>query len=161
VARILNALAQLVITAVVAVAVLETGCALYYYSENPWTRPAYFGGPPLRTSRYLDSFEFDPISLYTQADQPLNEDLWARDNPRLPPREPHEYRVFLVGGSTVANIRMPPGERITDFIQSGLRSTSGRLARVFNFGVPSYMSYQEMSLVVGSLIHERPDMIIV
>jgi len=159
-ARILSVIWQFLAITLATVVLLELGGAAYYYANHRWSTPPVFGGPPLQTSRYLDSFGFDPVTLYSVLDQPLNEDLWARELIDLPPKEPDEYRVFLVGGSTVANIRMPPGERIADFMQSGLRA-AGRKARVFNFGVPSYQSYQELTLVVGKLVYQKPDMIVV
>lgn len=138
---------------------LEAIGAFYYYSRNPWIRPPHFGGPALENNRLLDSFGFDPVSLYSLLDQRLNEDMWAREIVSVPPREKGELRIFVVGGSTVANVRKPPGERIADYMQQALRAR-GYNARVFNFGVPSYTSFNEMSLVLGKLLNLKPDLIV-
>ena len=152
-------LTQALAALVIAALVLELSAAAIYIHRNGYSRPPLFGGPPLKTQPYFDAFEFDPITVYAHADTPLTEDLWAKPEISLPPRRPGEYRIFVVGGSTVAEVRKPPGDRLADHLQAGLQA-QGIAARVFNFGVPSYTSYNELELVVGKLVYLKPNMII-
>lgn len=127
--RVLSFVGQSALIVFASVCLLELAAAVYYFSKHSWSVPPMLGGPPLNTRQAKESFAFDPISLYSVADQPLNEGLWARLIVELPPREKGEFRVFMLGGSTVANLRMPPGERIVDSLESDLR-TSGHAWRV-------------------------------
>ena len=158
--KILNGYLYVLVSVLIAAIILESVGAVFYYQENSLTKPPIFGGPPLKTHSYSSSFDFDPITLYSNSESPINEALYAKRNIEIPNLSNRKYTIFLLGASTLANIRMPPGERISDYLERALVA-GGQDARVFNFGVPSYISWSELQLIVGKLVYLKPDMVIV
>lgn len=138
---------------------LEAACYLVYSSRFGFHMPTYFGGAPLFSGQVSDAFDFDPLTLYSHKELPRTKDLFAKYKLTVPLKG-KEIRVFIVGGSTVANERKPPGDRISDHIQNRLNKRYGNV-RVYNFGVPSYISYNELTLIFSKLIYLQPDLIIV
>lgn len=151
---------KLLIYLLVAVIGLEAIGAVYYFLDRPLSRPPWLGGAALQLKPAQDSFSFDPVTLYANSAIPLNEGLYARAEIDLPPKAPEEYRVFVVGGSTVADIRLAPGTRMADWIGRSM-TVQGKVVRSYNMGVPSYTSYNELQLVIGKLIQHAPDMVVV
>lgn len=153
--------AQFVLLGSIAlVAAAEIGSAVFYVWHNGPTRPPLLGGPALPKMRSdIGSLGFDPYNLYSNSDVPANEGLYARLDLSLPEKKAGEYRIFLVGSSSVAGIRMPPGERISDYLEKAL-ATAKPGVKVYNFGIPSFVSFNEFRLIASRLVHAGPDMII-
>jgi lysophospholipase L1-like esterase len=77
----------------------------------------------------------------------------------LMPKPADEIRIFVVGGSTVVN-GVPLANTIPGVIEEQLRSHGLAGARVYNFGVVSFASGQELSLLVHRLLDLAPDLIV-
>lgn len=75
------------------------------------------------------------------------------------PKPADELRVFVVGGSTVV-LGAPLENTIPGVIESHLRANGLPQARVYNFGVISFVSGQELSLLVHRLTDLKPDLVI-
>ena len=74
------------------------------------------------------------------------------------PKPPDEIRIFVLGGSSVVN-----GTTLADSIPGAIEAVlraDGWRARVYNFGVTSFLSGQELSLLVHRLADLRPDLVI-
>lgn len=148
-----------VLITLLTLASLELGCGAAYTMSfgrhvSPW-----FGGPPLQTLKYKDDYDFDTASIWSNSELPRTEGLYAKETISLPPRG-DDYWVFLIGGSTVANVRKPLGQRLSDHIERNLNRLNGKRVRVFNFGVPAFTTFNQLSLLSGKLLAFRPDMVI-
>jgi lysophospholipase L1-like esterase len=75
------------------------------------------------------------------------------------PKPADELRIFVLGGSTVV-VGAPLANTIPGVIESRLRASGLSHARVYNFGVFSYVSGQELALLVHRLIDLEPDLVI-
>jgi len=75
------------------------------------------------------------------------------------PKPPDEVRIFVVGGSTVVN-GTTLADSIPGAIETALRADGWPRARVYNFGVTSFLSGQELSLLVHRLATLQPDLVI-
>lgn len=138
---------------------LEAICGAVYTMNYGRHRSPWFGGPPLQTLKYGDDYDFDTASIWTNREMPRTEGLFAKEKISLPPKG-NDYWVFLLGGSTVANVRKPLGDRLSDHIERNLGQIGGKKVRVFNFGVPSFVTFNELALLSGKLLAFRPDMVI-
>ncbi len=134
-------------------------CGLYWVTHGV-SRPPLLGGRAPSSEPIPDDFEFDPLTVFVNRDIPRHEHLHAKRRIELPERRPGEKRIFLVGGSTAANLRKPPDDRIAAHLEKHLRSR-GLNARVFNFAVPSYTSTNELYLIAAKLVYLRPHLIVV
>lgn len=85
-----------------------------------------------------------------------------RGNAPSPSKKPNEYRIFLLGGSTVYTGRKPedtiPGRLQECFDQDD--SAGGKDVRVFNWGVVSGNSGMEVARILFEIADHYPDMII-
>lgn len=70
--------------------------------------------------------------------------------------QPEEYRIFVLGGSTVFN-GSPP---VTEILQSRLIEAGHTGARVFNFGVVSSSSPMALSRVLHEIVDYHPDLVV-
>jgi len=75
------------------------------------------------------------------------------------PKPADEARIFVVGGSTVL-FGAPLANSIPGAIETALRAEGLSHARVYNFGVASFLSGQELSLLVHRLVYLKPDLVI-
>ena len=75
------------------------------------------------------------------------------------PKPANELRVFVLGGSTVL-MGSPLSNTIPGVIETNLRAGGLDRARVYNFGVVSFVSAQELSLLVHRLVALEPDLVI-
>ncbi|HEY6254946.1 MAG TPA: hypothetical protein VIY51_04045 [Xanthobacteraceae bacterium] len=75
------------------------------------------------------------------------------------PKPINELRIFVVGGSTVL-AGAPLANTIPGVIESRLHENGLPQARVYNFGVVSFVSGQELALLVHHLIDLEPDLVI-
>jgi hypothetical protein len=94
--------------------------------------------------------------------------LGFRDNQELPKEKPAgEFRVFIVGGSTVFGWGLNDNYSIPNRIQSLVDSyiprelASMHKVRVINAGVPWYASWHEAALIFFHVMELNPDFIIV
>ncbi|MCB1174169.1 MAG: SGNH/GDSL hydrolase family protein [Leptospiraceae bacterium] len=138
------------------------GCSMVFYfvQQGRVVTPPYFGGPPVLSPVPTDTYEFDPLTIWTNNDVEIHKSLVAKKNLRISKKETGEFRVFVVGGSTTANLRKPAGDRISDHIENKLR-LDGRKVQVYNMGVPSYTSTNEVYFILSRLIYLEPDLIVV
>jgi lysophospholipase L1-like esterase len=95
-------------------------------------------------------------------------DLFGAPRHELPPKEPGEVRVFLLGGSTVYGVGATrEDETIARRLQVYLDSEQAKTSpsgsvHVYNVGSPGYISKQELILMITKIIpFEQPDIIIV
>lgn len=152
-------LCQTILISILTIAVAELACmGAYFYAQGKYVRPPYFGGPPVLTTKSLDGYAFNPLTIATNKDVRKNEGLFAKNEIVLPVKK--GFRIFLVGGSTVANLRKPLGDRISDHLREALMKRFGQEVEVYNFGVPSFTSLNEMLLALTTLIYFQPDLII-
>jgi lysophospholipase L1-like esterase len=75
-------------------------------------------------------------------------------------KPPGEYRIMMIGGSTVLG-GVPLSNSIPSQIELQFHIAGFTRARVYNFGVVSYQSGQELSLLLHTLTDYRPDFVIV
>jgi len=75
-------------------------------------------------------------------------------------KPPGEIRVFVLGGSAVFH-GSPLSNTIPGHLEELLRKNGTTQARVYNLGVVSYVSGQELALLVHTLVDYSPDLVIV
>ncbi|QWG17062.1 SGNH/GDSL hydrolase family protein [Bradyrhizobium sediminis] len=155
----MRAFGTAVLIVLISIFMLEAICGLAYTMTHGRHKPPILGGPPLETPKYKDDYDFDTVAIWTNLEVPRTEGLYAREKIAMPPKD-GDYWVFLVGGSTVADVRKPLGDRLSDHIERGLGTIDGRKVRVFNFGVPAYSTFNALSLLAGKLTGLKPDMVI-
>lgn len=143
----------------ILVFLVELICAFVYFVEKrEVTRHPIAGGGALIKRKNPDSYDYSPLSVFVNKEGRRQEGLYAKHEIRLPPKS-GKYRIFIVGGSTVANERKPLGDRISDHVQSTL-ADAGMNAEVFNFGVPNHTSLNEFYLSLSTLVYYQPDLIV-
>jgi lysophospholipase L1-like esterase len=93
----------------------------------------------------------EPYTMFTHNFRPGYDML----SQKIQPRPPGGYRVFVSGGSTVHT----GPTSLTARVENELKRI-GRPAQVYNFGVISQNSSQEVIRLVRRLIDEEPDLIV-
>lgn len=79
----------------------------------------------------------------------------------VPPAEKgDEYRVIMLGGSTVWG-GFPLSRSIAGQLEALFHREGRRNVRVYNWGVPGFVSGQELSLLAHTVSDYRPDLVIV
>ena len=76
------------------------------------------------------------------------------------PKAGKELRIFLIGGSTVFN-GSPYSNTISALLEKAFHNDGHAEVRVYNFGIVSAVSGQELALVVHLLTRYQPDIILV
>lgn len=71
-----------------------------------------------------------------------------------------EYRIVIVGGSTVFGWGVNETQTIPAFLQSKISNYAGKKVRVINAGVPWYASWHEAALILFKVMEIKPDWII-
>lgn len=71
-----------------------------------------------------------------------------------------EYRIIVVGGSTVFGWGVNESETIPAFLQNKIQTHLGKKVRVINAGIPWYASWHEAALVLFKVMEMKPDWII-
>jgi hypothetical protein len=89
----------------------------------------------------------------------LNADGFRIDGEIALPKPADEVRIFVMGGSTVL-FGAPAANSIPGAIETALRADGLPQARVYNFGVASFVSGQELSLLAHRLTDLQPDLVI-
>jgi hypothetical protein len=127
-------------------------------NDRPWREPRpyfMFGGPSDgRTVTVLPHMGGDtgrPVKLNSEGFRV------EREIPNQKP--PDELRIFVLGGSTVVGGH-PLAATIPGVIEAHLRANGLPQARVYNFGVVSFISGQELALLVHRLIDLQPDVVV-
>ncbi len=79
------------------------------------------------------------------------------------PKPANEWRVYMVGGSTVETFIIDDRESLDAVSQRELqhRVTGDRRVRVFNAGVSGHRSDDHVSLIVHRILHQEPDVVTV
>lgn len=68
-----------------------------------------------------------------------------------------ELRIFMLGGSTVAYGKPP----LPEYVEQELKKRGVKNARVFNYGVISQNSSQELAHLVFHIVDSEPDMVVI
>lgn len=77
-------------------------------------------------------------------------------------KAPGTFRIFILGGSTVAGHgATAPEQTISAHLQRMLREQEGREFQVINAGVPGYSSPHETAFLMNEIIYYQPDLVIV
>jgi lysophospholipase L1-like esterase len=127
-------------------------------NDRPWREPRpyfMFGGPT----------DGRTVNLLPQMDEGagrairLNAEGFRIEREIVNPKPADEVRIFVLGGSTVVGGR-PVSATIPAVIEAHLQANGLPQARVYNFGVLSFVSGQELSLLVHRLIDLKPDVVI-
>ncbi|MHC4748853.1 MAG: hypothetical protein ACYTFW_03165 [Planctomycetota bacterium] len=79
-----------------------------------------------------------------------------RGKPPLMPKPPGEFRVFMLGGSTVF-LGEPP---ISELVEEEFRKNGSENVKFYNFGVVSAVSGMELSRIVFEISDLEPDLIV-
>jgi lysophospholipase L1-like esterase len=91
-------------------------------------------------------------------DLPLNA-LGYRDLPALP-KPPDEYRIILLGGSTVFQ-GVPRSESIAGALEGQFAANGQPQVKVYNWGVYSVVTGQELATILFRAVDYSPDMLLV
>lgn len=88
--------------------------------------------------------------------------LGFRENEEVSLEKPaNEYRIFMVGGSTVFGWGVQEEETISQYLQKAIPLIQGKKVRVINTGVPWYASWNEAALIFHKILSLKPDHILV
>ncbi len=127
-------------------------------NDRPWREPRpyfMFGGPTDgRTVNLLPAMDEGAGGAVR-----LNAEGFRIDRPIVNPKPADEVRIFFVGGSTVIGGR-PIENTIPAVVEAHLQANGLPHARAYNFGVLSFVSGQELALLVHRLIDLQPDLVI-
>lgn len=85
----------------------------------------------------------------------LNENGYRGEIP-LVPKPSGEFRVFMLGGSTVFHGEPP----ISDLVEEEFRKHGGEGVKLYNYGVVSGVSGMELSRIVFEIADLEPDLIV-
>jgi len=127
-------------------------------NDRPWREPRpyfMFGGRS----------DGSTVALLPQMDDGagrpirLNAEGFRIEREIVNPKPADEFRIFVLGGSTVIGGR-PIAATIPAVIEAHLQASGLPQAHVYNFGVVSFVSGQELSLLVHRLINLKPDLVI-
>ena len=91
----------------------------------------------------------------------LNEDIVLNEygyhgKPPLIPKPPGEFRIFMLGGSTVFHGEPP----ISELVEQEFRKNGNENVKLYNYGVVSGVSGMELSRIVFEISDLEPDLII-
>jgi lysophospholipase L1-like esterase len=89
--------------------------------------------------------------------------LGFRGDPLSLPKRAGEFRVFMVGGSTMEGFYLDDSDAIHSVVQKELERNAprGLNVKVYNTGKSGDRSYDHVALIVHRLVHLQPDMIVV
>jgi len=127
-------------------------------NDRPWREPRpyfMFGGPTDgRTVNLLPTMDEGvgrPVRLNSEGFRTARE--------IVNPKPPDELRIFFLGGSTVIG-GYQVETTIPGVVEAHLQANGLPHARTYNFGVLSFVSGQELALLVHRLIDLKPDVVI-
>lgn len=88
--------------------------------------------------------------------------LGFRDSEELLREKPKdEYRLFVVGGSTVFGWGVNAEDSMPSHLQKLIPKANGKRVRVINAGVPWYASWNESAMIFHRILRLHPDHIVV
>lgn len=87
--------------------------------------------------------------------------LGFRGGELIRPKPAGEFRVFLVGGSTIECFYLDDRDEIGRVVQNALPATDGRTAQVYNVGLSGAASDDHVAMISQRLVHLEPDVIAV
>ena len=101
-----------------------------------------------------------PVSI-TRRPQPYTMFGWSEDlgypgTKPSPSKEPNEFRIFVVGGSTVVQ----GNPTITDLLEEQFKDKGAKNVKVYNSGVISSVSGQDLTRILFEVSDFKPDLII-
>ncbi|MBI4719322.1 MAG: hypothetical protein HY763_16120 [Planctomycetes bacterium] len=145
--RLLARLALAGVSAVVALSVLDR--------ISPW----FLGAARLPIEETYPEGIFRSPQPYTmfggRPEPPLNA-LGFPGAPPEHPKDPSEFRIFILGGSTV----FEGNPTIPQLVEEALHANGAAPARVYNCGVIASVSAQELARIVFQLADYQPDLIV-
>jgi hypothetical protein len=126
-------------------------------NDRPWREPRpyfMFGGPTGGRS----------VNLLPAMDEGAGREIRLnaegfRTREIVTPKPADELRIFFVGGSTVIG-GYQVETTIPGVVEAHLHANGLPRARTYNFGVLSFVSGQELALLVHRLIDLKPDLVI-
>jgi hypothetical protein len=126
-------------------------------NDRPWREPRpyfMFGGPTGGRS----------VNLLPAMDEGAGREIRLnaegfRTREIVTPKPADEFRIFFVGGSTVIG-GYQVETTIPGVVEAHLHANGLPQARTYNFGVLSFVSGQELALLVHRLIDLKPDLVI-
>lgn len=81
---------------------------------------------------------------------------------KLPPKNKMgEYRIIILGGSTVLNRQSTVEKSMAGKLEKHFRDDGFHQVKVYNWGVIAYVSGQELSLMLNEVTDYQPDLVIV
>src|ERR1700751_1239623 len=110
-----------------------------------------FGGPLGRVVTLMPQLGVGTVRL--------NAEGFRIDREIVNPKPADEVRIFFLGGSTVIGGR-PVETTIPAVVEAHLQANGLPGARAYNFGVLSFVSGQELALLVHRLVDLKPDLVI-
>jgi len=101
-----------------------------------------------------------PVSI-TRRPQPYTMFGWSEDlgypgKKPTPSKEPNEFRIFVVGGSAVVK----GNPTITDLLEEQFKDKGAKNVKVYNSGVISSVSGQDLTRILFEVSDFKPDLII-
>jgi len=159
----------LVVVVIVLVAASEWSLRRFAPVPDPYVT--------VKSRAYINRFirsEFAPhMKLETEAEPGLpgltgrhrftTDNVGLRGDSLAQPKPPNEYRVFMIGGSTVECLYLDDSEAVTTVLQRSLARIAppGRTVKVYNAGKSGDRSDDHISMLVHRLVHLQPDLVIV
>ena len=118
-----------------------------------------------RTPQPYTMFGAKPSASVSTNDSPLIEHynrLGYRGPAPTPVKPSGEYRIFILGGSTVfmGSLKWEKGPSIVELLKDIFASHGLSQVKVFNFGVMSAVSGQELARIVYQISDFEPDLVI-
>ncbi|HEV2863510.1 MAG TPA: hypothetical protein VGX48_21025 [Pyrinomonadaceae bacterium] len=106
-----------------------------------------------------ETLTYGPLDPHLPAREEVTNELSFR-GPVPPAEKGDEYRVIMLGGSTVWG-GFPLSRSIAGRLEALFHQEGRRNVRVYNWGVPGFVSGQELSLLAHTVSDYRPDLVIV
>lgn len=126
-----------------------------------------------RVNRYIKTEFLPNLRLATEAEPGLPgvhgrklfslNNMGFRGDSLADPKPADEYRILLVGGSTLECFYLDDSEAINSVLQEELRRRAGlgKTIRVYNAGVSGARSDDHISMIGHRIAHLEPDLIVV
>lgn len=142
-----------------------------------WVAPVSDPYEGVKSRAYINRFirsEFPPhLQLKTEAEPGLpglagfhrftTNNVGLRGDSLARPKPANEYRVFMIGGSTVECLYLDDSEAVTTVLQRNLARVvpAGRVVKVYNAGKSGDRTDDHISMLVHRLVHLQPDLVVV
>lgn len=151
---LLRAKTRIVNAILISLAIVLLGGEIFTRAINPPPEdPDYRAAAP-----YIE-FAGQPNGVIEDENIQLNA-LGYRDDVPAMPKPSDEYRVIMLGGSTVFN-GSPRENSLSGIIEANFRREGSQGVKVYNWGVFGAVSGQELSAIVTRAVDYTPDMVLV